>query len=38
MGLKLDHPDMGITQIIKEAKYMMKTFGLNLDYASGHFD
>jgi C1A family cysteine protease len=38
MGLKLEQPDMGITQIIKEAKNMMKTFDFNLDFVSGHLN
>lgn len=31
MGLKMDHPDMGISQLVKQAKGMMRAFGFNLD-------
>ena len=37
-GLKLDHPDMGVSQFVKEAKDLMGTFGFNLNQVSGHFD
>jgi C1A family cysteine protease len=36
LGLKLEHTDMGISQIIKEAQNLVGTFGLNLDHNSGH--
>jgi hypothetical protein len=38
MGLKVENPNIGFTQFIKEAKSMMGAFGFNLDEAKGHFD